>query len=219
MDRRCATGVRRLWGYASGARHTARMSTPLPLRFLTSAATIDQLPETRVEVAVIGRSNVGKSSLLNALARHKGIAKVSSSPGRTQLLNCFEVSARATVVDLPGYGYAKAPAKLRHEWRARMEGYLLERPGLVKALLLIDGEVGPTALDLEMLAWLRANDVPFQVVATKHDKVKSSKRERRKRDLSTGCGVAPGDVLWVSAEKNVGIDRLRAAVRDALQLT
>jgi GTP-binding protein len=97
-----------------------------------------------------------------------------------------------------------------------MERYLLQREGLRVVLLLVDGEIGPTRLDLEVLAWLRANSVPTQIVATKHDKVKSSKRERRKRDLAAACEADPREVIWVSAERNVGIDRLRQRVRDAL---
>jgi GTP-binding protein len=195
------------------------MNKPLKMEFLTSAAELHQRPDTEVEIAVVGRSNVGKSSLLNALANRKNLAKVSSKPGRTQLLNCFVAGDGATVVDLPGYGYASTASKqTRWTWHRRMERYLLERDELALVFLLIDGEVGPTRLDLEMLAWLRSYGVPFQVVATKHDKVKSSKRQRRKRDLAEGCGVEQGDVIWVSAEKNVGLDRLRDAVRAVLDL-
>jgi GTP-binding protein len=192
------------------------MTAPLDLRFVTSAVDVEDLPDTRAEVAVIGRSNVGKSSLLNALARSKGLAKTSGKPGKTQLLNCFAFDGGTTLVDLPGYGYASTSAQNRGAWRRRMERYLRGRPGLVLTLLLVDGEIGPTKLDEDMLTWLRDEQVAFRIVATKHDKVKSSKRERRKRDLAAGCGVAPKEVLWVSAERNVGVDRLRTVVRDAL---
>jgi GTP-binding protein len=193
-------------------------NAPLPLSFVTSAAEVGQLPDTRAEVAVIGRSNVGKSSLLNALARQKDLAKVSSKPGRTQLLNCFTSAEGGTLVDLPGFGYASSASKdTRRSWQRRMERYLIEREGLRLVLLLVDGEVGPARLDLEMLEWLRSNDVPpVRIVATKHDKVKSSRRERRKRDLAEACDVLQKDVLWVSATKNVNLDRLREVVRDAL---
>ncbi len=123
-------------------------------------------------------------------------------------------------MDLPGYGYASTASKsMRSDWRRRMERYLLEREGLVLTLLLIDGEVGPTRLDVEMLSWLHGNEVPIQVVATKHDKVKSSKRDKRKKELAEGCGVLPSGVIWVSAERNVGLDRLRARIREALEQT
>lgn len=191
------------------------MTPPLALEFVTSAARVDQLPPSNAELAVVGRSNVGKSSLLNALAKQKGLAKVSSKPGRTQLLNCFRLGT-ATVIDLPGYGWTSTGAKDREAWQKRLEKYLTTREGLRLVLLLVDGEVGPTKLDVEMLHWLHGHGIPLQVVATKHDKVKSSRREKRKKELAAGCGVTPKDVIWVSAEKNVGIDRLRAFVRDTL---
>ena len=188
------------------------MTSPLKLTFLTSAAAVEQLPRSPAEVAIVGRSNVGKSSLLNALAGQKHLARTSKAPGRTQLLNCFVTPDGGTVVDLPGYGYAKAPATERAAWRRRMDRYLTEREPLVMTLVLVDGEVGPTTLDVELLAWLRAHDVPFTVVATKHDKVRSSTRERRKRDLAEGCGVDRSEVVWVSAHRGVNIDRLRGLV-------
>jgi GTP-binding protein len=188
------------------------MSPPLPLTFVTSAAEVHALPPSPAEVAIVGRSNVGKSSLLNALAGRRDLARTSKSPGRTQLLNVFAVGDGATLVDLPGFGYAKVSATDRAAWRTRMERYLLEREPLVMTLLLVDGEVGPTRLDLEMLDWLRAHQVPFTVVATKHDKVKSSKRQRRRRDLAAGCGLGEKDVVWVSAERGVNVDRLRGLV-------
>jgi GTP-binding protein len=190
------------------------MSAPIDLEFLTSAPTVDELPTSRAEVACIGRSNVGKSSLLNALAGRKQVAKVSGTPGRTQLLNCFAVRGTdTTVVDCPGYGYAKVAKATRRSWQPMIERYLLEREALTRALLLVDGEIGPTDSDLAMLDWLRTQAVPHSVIATKHDKVKSSRRERRKRDLATACRLDPGDVVWVSAVKGVGIDRLRDLVR------
>ncbi|GGI04657.1 ribosome biogenesis GTP-binding protein YihA/YsxC [Egicoccus halophilus] len=191
------------------------MSEPLPMRFVLSAPDLAGLPPSRAEVAVIGRSNVGKSSLLNALARRRDLAKTSGKPGKTRLLNLFETDG-GTLVDLPGFGYAKVAATERRAWQQRMEHYLLEREPLVLTLLLVDGEVGPTALDRDMLGWLRHAEVPFQVVATKHDKVKASRRDRRKRDLASGCGLDQREVVWVSADKGVGIDRLRGLVRDAL---
>jgi GTP-binding protein len=193
------------------------MTQPLPLAFVTSAPRVDDLPDSPAEVALAGRSNVGKSSLLNALGGAKKLAAVSSKPGKTQLLNCFVMPDGATLVDLPGYGYAStASKKMRESWLRRMERYLREREPLVLLLLLVDGEVGPTGLDEEVIEWLRMNGVPFRIIATKHDKVKASKRERRKRELAEACVVSPSDVIWVSVERNVGIDRLRALVRDVL---
>ena len=200
------------------------MNRPLDLVFVTSADRADRLPDSRVEVAIVGRSNVGKSSLVNALANRRNLARVSNTPGRTRLLNLFALGTDrgadgalpATVMDLPGYGYAKASKTMRASWGEMIETYLLERQPLAMVVVLVDGEVGPTKLDVQMLDWLRANDLPHTVVATKHDKVKSSKRQRRKRDLADGCDLEPGDVVWVSAAKGTGIDRLRGLLRSWL---
>lgn len=194
------------------------MSAPLPLRFVTSADRVDRLPPSRNEVAVMGRSNVGKSSLINALANRKQLARTSKTPGRTQLLNCFEVAEGATLVDCPGYGYAAAPGQVRVGLKHMVQGYLQGRQPLRMVLLLVDGAVGPTDRDEAMLAWLRDHDLPIHIAATKHDKVKSSKRRARAKDLATGCGVPIEDVVWVSATAGTGIDRLRGLIRGWLAL-
>jgi GTP-binding protein len=190
------------------------MRGPLRLEFILSAPDLDQLPATRAEIAFIGRSNVGKSSLLNAIAGRKKLALVSNTPGRTQLLNCFGLEgADATVVDCPGYGYANVSKTQRASWQPMIERYLLEREHLEMILLLVDGEIGPTSSDLQMLDWLRVNGLPHSVIATKHDKVKASQREKRKRELAARCLLDPGDVVWVSAAKDTGIPRLRDLCR------
>ncbi|MDQ1465635.1 MAG: GTP-binding protein [Actinomycetota bacterium] len=194
------------------------MAAPLQLEFLLSATDVAQLPETRAEVAVVGRSNVGKSSLLNLLARRKSLARVSKTPGRTQTLNCFAAGPEATVVDCPGYGYAVASKATRGSWQPMIERYLLERDELTMVMLLVDGEIGPTKLDTQMLDWLRANVLPHTVIATKHDKVRPSQRDKRKRELAARCMLEPADVVWVSATKDTGVDRLRDLVRLWLNL-
>jgi GTP-binding protein len=189
------------------------MSAPLQLRFLASATRTSQLPESPAEVAFVGRSNVGKSSLINALANQKQLARVSNTPGRTQLINIFGHDGGGTLVDLPGYGYAKVPGRVRKDWQQMIEGYLLERDSLEMVFVLVDGEIGPTPLDVQMLDWLRENGVPHTVVATKTDKVRSSHRQRRKRELADGCRLEPGDVVSVSVTNGAGLDQLRALVR------
>jgi GTP-binding protein len=189
------------------------MSAALDLRFVLSADRVDALPDARAEVAVVGRSNVGKSSLLNALAGRKGLANTSKTPGRTQLLNCFALGDDAHVIDCPGYGYASVSKTMRAEWGRMIDTYLLEREQLTMVLVLVDGEIGPTKLDVQLLDWLQANTLPHTVIATKHDKVKNAQRDKRKKELAAGCGLLPSDVVWVSAAKNVGIDRLRDLVR------
>jgi len=185
---------------------------PLQIRFVSSASRTHQLPEADREVAFVGRSNVGKSSLINALANQKQLARVSNTPGRTQLINLFEHLGGGTIVDLPGYGYAKVPGHIRKDWGAMIEGYLLEREGLEMVFVLVDGPIGPTPLDEQMLDWLRDNDVPHTVVATKMDKVKSAKRRTRKNELAAGCMLDTGDIVWVSSAKGVNIDQLRGLV-------
>jgi GTP-binding protein len=194
------------------------VASPLPLRFVLSADRLDRLPPSRAEVAVVGRSNVGKSSVINALANRTGLAKVSKTPGRTQLLNCFELDDDTTLVDCPGYGYASVPAKVRASWQRMIETYLRERQPLQMIIVLVDGEIGPTVLDVQLLDWLRANTLPHSVVATKHDKVKASQRDRRRREVAAGCHLEVQDVTWVSATKGTGIDALRGLVRLWLSL-
>ncbi|MEI8240996.1 MAG: ribosome biogenesis GTP-binding protein YihA/YsxC [Actinomycetota bacterium] len=189
---------------------------PLQLRFVTSAKRYVDLPESPCEVAFVGRSNVGKSSLINALANKRQLAKVSNTPGRTQLLNQFVLPTGGTVVDLPGYGYARVPGKELATWQRMIEGYLLEREELDLVFVLVDGEIGPTKLDLQMLDWLRANEVPHTIVATKLDKVKPSKLDTRKKQLAKLADLDPGDIIWVSASKGTGIEKLGHLVQSLL---
>lgn len=201
---------------------------PLELRFVRSATTLAQLPKTSAEVAMVGRSNVGKSSLINKLAGRKGLAQVSKTPGRTRVINLFSLTKPGDppviptsevehgVVDLPGYGYAAVSKKEKSGWPAMIESYLLRRESLRMLFVLVDGEIGPTKLDLQMLDWLRHNELPHMVVATKADKVKSSKLATRKRDVSRACYLDPDDIFWVSVASDVGVDALRRAVRTLL---
>ena len=186
---------------------------PIAMKFVVSATNVADLPETQREVAIVGRSNVGKSSLINAVANTKGLARVSQTPGQTQLLNLFSVGKGSTVMDLPGYCFAKVPWRIKNTWSAMIEAYLLEREELRMIIVLVDGEIGPTKLDQEMLDWLRAHELPHHIVATKHDKVKPSTIGTRKRDVAAGVMLHPDDISWVSAAKGTGIDALRDLMR------
>ena len=189
------------------------MSSPLPLEFVQSVPDLDLLDDSAAEVALVGRSNVGKSSLVNALANRQKLAKTSKTPGATRLLNLYSMGNGTSLVDCPGYGYATVSKTERQSWQRMMDRYFLEREALTMVAVLVDGEVGPTKLDVQMLVWLRENGLPHSVVATKHDKVKSSGRDKRKKELAAGCQLEPSDVFWTSASKNVGIDRLRDVIR------
>ena len=188
------------------------MTSPLKLEFVMSGADVADLPETPAEIAIVGRSNVGKSSLINAVAARKKLALVSNTPGRTRMLNLFALPGRGTVMDLPGYGYASASKTERDRWQRMIEGYLLNRDGLSMVVVLVDGEVGPTKLDLTMLDWAAGYDLPHTIVATKHDKVKAMQRDKRRAELASKCGRKPGEILWVSAAKGTGIDALRGKI-------
>tara|TARA_B100000953_G_C17932290_1_gene394255 strand:+ start:41 stop:634 length:594 start_codon:yes stop_codon:yes gene_type:complete len=193
------------------------VSSPLPIRFLQSASRLDQLPNRQLELAVVGRSNVGKSSLINALANRKKLAKTSKTPGATQLINVYELDPEGSgnwLVDLPGYGFAKAPKAEMERWRKMIEEYLLESKTLGGVILLIDSAVGPTALDLQTIEWLDHIDLPYQFIATKEDKVRSSKRGARKNDLVEKLEVEKKDVLWVSVMTGSGIPQLRSVILD-----
>jgi GTP-binding protein len=192
------------------------MPGPLELTFVRSASRVDQLADSPGEVAFVGRSNVGKSSLINALANRKRLAQVSHTPGRTQLINVFSLPTGSTMVDLPGYGFAAVPGRVKATWGPMIEGYLLEREPLVQTFVLVDGEIGPTPLDQAMLDWLRHHEIGHTVVATKQDKVRSSHREGRRQQVARGCQLDPDDVMWVSAAAGAGLDRLRALVREHL---
>ncbi|MBL8897121.1 MAG: ribosome biogenesis GTP-binding protein YsxC [Planctomycetes bacterium] len=195
------------------------MTRPLLLRYEASVVDVEALPASRAEVAFIGRSNVGKSSLLNALAGEEQLARVSSKPGRTQVLTCFRVEdTGATLIDCPGFGYAKVSKELRAGFAAMVERYLLEREVLRCALLLVDGEVGPTDSDLGMLEWLRENERTHLVVATKLDKLKRSQRGKRQKELAASCGLGLEEIAWVSSSEHLGIPALRERVRAYLKL-
>ena len=191
------------------------------MRFLRSFVRVADLPHVHAELALVGRSNVGKSSLINALAQRKSLAKTSKSPGVTRLLNAFEVGACDSgrwLMDLPGYGFAKVSKAEQQRWAEMLNSYIEERENLVSILLLIDSEIGPTALDLQTLEWLEHLNRQICFVATKSDKVRPAKSKKRRVDLAQKLGVEKSEITWVSANKGTGIAELRNRISDLLEI-
>ena len=197
------------------------MAGPLKLQFLRSASLVSELPPARAEVAFVGRSNVGKSSLLNALANRKELARTSKTPGATRLLNVYEFETLPQgrwVVDLPGYGFAKVPGTERDRWQGMIEGYLTERKSLQVIFVLVDGEIGPTDLDHQTDDWLSHLGLNHRFVATKADKVSATRKDARRRDAAEQLGLTERELIWTSASKGIGIAELRAEITRALDV-
>lgn len=190
-------------------------------QFLTSAARLGQAPaDAGREVAFAGRSNAGKSSALNAIAGHKGLARTSKTPGRTQLINFFRVTDDARLVDLPGYGYAKVPPEVKAQWERHLTAYLKHRESLVGLVLLMDVRHPLTDFDRQMLAWCRDAALEVHVLLTKADKLKRGAAQNTllkvRRDLA---GLHPQvSVQLFSALDGTGLDAARAQLAAWLEL-
>lgn len=191
------------------------------IRFVKGVVAWDQLPaDGRPEVALLGRSNVGKSSLVNLLVGRKAMARVSRTPGRTQELNYFAVDETLYLVDLPGLGYAQAPDRLRHRWSRLIERYLAERETLCLVLHLVDVRHAPQPVDLEIMAFVAAEDLPYALVFTKADKVKRGRLAEARKELEAALasqGLGPRPIVVTSAEKGDGRAAVWGLVRETLQ--
>jgi GTP-binding protein len=161
------------------------------LAYVTSAATLDQLPASRIEVAFAGRSNAGKSSAINALAGHKRLAFVSKTPGRTQLINFFSVDEGRFVVDLPGYGYAKVPPEVRERWERVLSAYLQGREALAGLVLIMDIRHPLTPLDRRMLDWFLPRGLPVHILLTKADKLSRGAAHKTLQAVRSALKDAP----------------------------
>jgi GTP-binding protein len=201
---------------------TARRIFSGPIAFLKSAPTLEFLPDPSVnEIAFAGRSNVGKSSLLNALTNRNSLARTSNTPGRTQELNFFDVGDPLIfrLIDMPGYGFATAPKEVVKKWRHLINDYLRGRQVLKRTLVLIDSRHGMKDVDREVMEMLDGAAVSYRVVLTKTDKIKASELysvAQKTADEVRKRPAAHPDIILTSSEKGQGLPELRAAVIEAV---
>ena len=187
---------------------------PFRARFVTSAAKPEDFPPEKLpEIAVVGRSNVGKSSVINALVR-QDLARTSRTPGRTRLVNWFEVDQRFHLVDLPGYGYADVPVAMRAAWQPLIESFLSSRPTLRAVVLLVDIRRGVEDEELDFAPWLIEKQIPLVVAVTKADKLAKAARLPAAQAVKKALGLARPPVLF-SAQEDLGRDDLWRAIAAA----
>jgi GTP-binding protein len=186
--------------------------------FIKSARIPGEYPQQGLpEIAFAGRSNVGKSSLINRLVHRRDLAKTSSTPGKTRLLNFFAINATLSLVDLPGYGFARVSEGVRKSWGAMVETYLKKRKELRLVVLLVDARLGPTDLDLQLIGWLRHYHIRFITVATKIDKISKSRRASAIKRIRDGLTESSASVLPFSAVTGEGKDLVWKEIMEACQ--
>ena len=173
----------------------------------------DDVPrDQRPQFAMVGRSNVGKSSLINSVLNRKGIARVSQTPGKTQAIHFYLINEQFHIVDLPGYGYAKVPKSMMKSWGELVRGYLEGADALRLIFLLLDARRTPSAQDLQMHAWSREVDIDFKVVLTKSDKLSSNELAKQRSLIAGELEVDPSDLIAFSAVTKKGVDQVRREI-------
>ncbi len=188
--------------------------------FILSVHKLSQLPDTELpEIAFAGRSNVGKSSLLNRLLGRKNFVKVSGRPGKTQGLNFFEVDESLYLVDLPGYGYAQVSKSMQAGWQKLISMYIEGRPTLRCVVVIIDIRHSPKKQDLQLLQWLRGNNITFLPVYTKADKLSANERAKNSALLDAGLNLSSGQRILFSAKSGLGLDQLKESLENLLQIS
>lgn len=179
------------------------------ISFVKSAYKTASLPDLDLpEIAFAGRSNVGKSSLINKMVNRRKLVKVSSRPGKTQALNYFSANDQLYLVDLPGYGYAKVPRKLKNDWQGLISSYLTSRLSLCCVVVIIDIRHELKELDLNLVSWLRSEGVPHLIVYTKIDKLKRGQQQRQAALLDSGLGIRAEERILFSAKSGEGKENL-----------
>lgn len=191
-----------------------------PCNFVLGVAKLEQLPVDGLpEIAFVGRSNVGKSSLINAVTGQKGLAKTSNTPGRTQQLNYFNLDGKIYLVDLPGYGFAQAPENLVRQWQQLIFAYLQGRVELKRVFMLIDSRHGIKKVDEEIMDLLDKAAVTYQIILTKTDKISAKALEQVIRKTKEAIAKHPAayvDLIATSSEKGIGLDNVRAEIAKLL---
>ena len=184
--------------------------------FFISETKPELLPQSISEVAFVGRSNVGKSSVINAVCKTKNLARTSKTPGRTRAINIFTPAKGRWIVDLPGYGFARVTEEEKKVWQKMIETYITSRKTLKMIYILIDSFVGPTELDFVMMDWVRKLNIPFKIVSNKTDKVSNLNLEKLKDTICEMCEVEREDIYCVSAKKQTGFGKLRNDIGNLL---
>ncbi|MCX5917387.1 MAG: ribosome biogenesis GTP-binding protein YihA/YsxC [Deltaproteobacteria bacterium] len=186
----------------------------LSAEFVKSATKPSEYPPGNLpEVAIAGKSNVGKSSLINTLVNRKNLAKTSSEPGRTQTLNFFRVNEKLSLVDLPGYGFAKAPLEARRAWKPMVETYLQTREAIRLVILILDSRRGMSPEDSTLLDWLEYHEIPALIVLTKADKLSQFERARQKKGLAAVPLLEGRPLLFFSALTGEGKDEVWSLIQ------